>query len=208
MNELKVGCIVLGRLENNCFFLHREGEYDAIVVDPTQTGDVIFCKLREKGLTVRAILLTHGHFDHICGANEMKQISDDALIYASAKEEEILANPELNMSAEMGKPYSVKPDVSVKEGDIITVGSMSCRVLETPGHTKGSICFYFENDGILISGDTMFCESYGRTDFYSGNAKEMRESLNRLMEELPEETKVYPGHGDFTTIGHERKDRI
>ena len=138
----------------------------------------------------------------------MKQISDDALIYASAKEEEILANPELNMSAEMGKPYSVKPDVWVKEGDIITVGSMSCRVLETPGHTKGSICFYFENDGILISGDTMFCESYGRTDFYSGNAKEMKESLNRLMEELPEETKVYPGHGDFTTIGHERKDRI
>lgn len=206
MNELKVGCIELGRLGNNCYFLHRENEYDAIVVDPTMNGDLIFCKLREKGLTVRAILLTHGHFDHICGTNEMKEISDDALIYAGEKEKELLADPALNMSESAnGKAYSVIPDVLVKDGDVITVGTMSCKVIETPGHTAGGVCFYFEEDGVLMSGDTLFCEGFGRTDFPGGSMKDLRASLKRLTEELPEATKVYPGHGDFTTIGHEKE---
>lgn len=208
MNKLIVGCIVLGRLETNCYFLHREGEYEAIVVDPALQGDKVFLKLREKGLTVKAVLLTHGHFDHLLGVNEMKELSavefGGLTIYAGAAEAELLANPELNHSARIGKAYTVKPDVLVKDGDEITVGSMKCKVISTPGHSVGSTCYYFEEDDVLISGDTLFFESVGRTDFPTGDAGALRISVEDKLFSLKDETKVYPGHGDFTTIGHEK----
>lgn len=209
MNKLIVGCIVLGRLETNCYFLHREGEYDAIVVDPAQNGDKVFLKLREKGLSVKAVLLTHGHFDHLLGVNEMKELStvefDGLTVYAGAAEAELLADPELNHSARIGKSYTVKPDVLVKDGDIIEVGSMKCKVIATPGHSIGSTCYYFEEDDVLISGDTLFFESVGRTDFPTGDAGALRMSVEEKLFALKDEVKVYPGHGDFTTIGHEKQ---
>ncbi len=203
MKELKVGCIVLGVLENNCYFIHREGEHDAIFIDPNSRGDKLFIQLREKGLTVKAILLTHGHFDHIMGANEMREISG-AKIYALKEEEELLLDPHLNSSFKVGKSYTVKPDVLVRDGEVLTFGDIKLKVIATPGHTAGGCCFYSEEDGVLFSGDTLFFESVGRTDFETSNAGDMRRSLAKLFE-LPDETKVYPGHGDFTTIGHEKE---
>ncbi len=209
MNKLVVGCIVLGRLETNCYFLHREGEYEAIVIDPAVQGDKVFLKLREKGLTVKAVLLTHGHFDHLMGVNEMKELSavefGGLTIYAGAAEAELLADPELNHSARIGKSYTVKPDVLVKDGDEITVGNMKCKVISTPGHSVGSTCYYFEEDEVLISGDTLFFESVGRTDFPTGDAGALRTSVEDKLFTLKDEVKVYPGHGDFTTIGHEKQ---
>ncbi len=203
MKELKVGCIVLGVLENNCYFIHREGEHDAIFIDPNSRGDKLFVQLREKGLTVKAILLTHGHFDHIMGANEMREISG-AKIYALKEEEELLLDPHLNSSFKVGKSYTVKPDVLVRDGEVLTFGDIKLKVIATPGHTAGGCCFYSEEDGVLFSGDTLFFESVGRTDFETSNAGDMKRSLAKLFE-LPDETKVYPGHGDFTTIGHEKE---
>ncbi len=202
MQELKVGCIVLGILENNCYFIHREGEYDAIFVDPNSQGGKLFTKLREKGLTIQAILLTHGHFDHIMGVNEMREVSG-AKVYASEDEEDLLNDSIKNSSAKVGKTYTVKPDVLLKDGEEITVGSMKCKMIKTPGHTEGGCCYYFEEEGILFSGDTLFCESVGRTDFETGDVAVLKKSLAKLME-LPDEVKVYPGHGEFTTIGHEK----
>ena len=201
--ELKVGCIVLGFLENNCYFIHREGEHDAIFIDPNSRGDKLFVQLREKGLTVKAILLTHGHFDHIMGANEMREISG-AKIYALKEEEELLLDPHLNSSFKVGKSYTVKPDVWVRDGEVLTFGDIKLKVIATPGHTAGGCCFYSEEDGVLFSGDTLFFESVGRTDFETSNAGDMKRSLAKLFK-LPDETKVYPGHGDFTTIGHEKE---
>ena len=203
MKELKVGCIVLGFLENNCYFIHREGEHDAIFIDPNSRGDKLFVQLREKGLTVKAILLTHGHFDHIMGANEMREISG-AKIYALKEEEELLLDPHLNSSFKVGKSYTVKPDVLVRDGEVLTFGDIKLKVIATPGHTAGGCCFYSEEDGVLFSGDTLFFESVGRTDFETSNAGDMKRSLAKLFK-LPDETKVYPGHGDFTTIGHEKE---
>ncbi len=202
MEELNVGCIVLGILENNCYFVHREGETETIFIDPNSQGDKLFVRLREKGLEIKAILLTHGHFDHIMGANEMRNISE-AKIYACEDEAELLSDPNMNTSARFGKSYTVKPDVLLKDGDTVSVGSMHFKVIQTPGHTVGGCCFYSEEDKILFSGDTLFFESCGRTDFETGNASQMKESLRKLME-LPEDVKVYPGHGDFTTIEHEK----
>ena len=202
MEELNVGCIVLGILENNCYFVHREGETETIFIDPDAQGDKLYVRLREKGLEIKAILLTHGHFDHIMGANEMRDISG-AKIYASEDEAELLGDPHMNSSYQVGKSYTVKPDVLLKEGEEIKVGSVTLRMIKTPGHTIGGCCFYSEEDKVLFSGDTLFYESVGRTDFETGSAATLKQSLQKLAK-LPDDVKVYPGHGEFTTIGHEK----
>ena len=133
----------------------------------------------------------------------MREISG-AKIYALKEEEELLLDPHLNSSFKVGKSYTVKPDVLVRDGEVLTFGDIKLKVIATPGHTAGGCCFYSEEDGVLFSGDTLFFESVGRTDFETSNAGDMKRSLAKLFE-LPDETKVYPGHGDFTTIGHEKE---
>ena len=203
MAEIKVGCLTLGLLENNTYFLHREGEYDCILIDPAANGDHIVTRLREKGLEIKAIFLTHAHFDHMMGMEGVKLVCD-APVYGGKKDVLAFADPALNECGMINKSISVKLDHELSEGDEITVGSMKCKVLETPGHTKGGVCYYFEDDGILFSGDTLFFESVGRTDFEGGSASDLKASLEKLFK-LPDETKVYPGHHDFTTIGHEKE---
>ena len=201
MADIKVGCLTIGVLENNTYFLHREGEYDCILIDPAKDGDTIVTRLREKGLEVKAIFLTHGHFDHLLGVAGVKKVSD-APLYGGKDDAELFINPELNHSNKFNNKVSIKLDKELSEGDEITVGSMKCKVLATPGHTAGSICFYFEEEGLLFSGDTLFFETTGRTDFETGSDGDLRKSIDRLLK-LPPETVVYPGHNDFTTIGHE-----
>ena len=204
MSEIKVGCLTLGMLGNNTYFLHREGEYDCIIIDPARDGEMLVTKLREKGLTIKAIFLTHAHFDHIVGVEGVKKLSE-APIYGSAIDKDAYLDPELNLSTEyVHNGISVKLDHEVSDGDEIVIGDMKCKVLITPGHTPGSTCFYFEDDHILFSGDTLFYENIGRTDFPNGSMGDEVRSVERLLS-LPGETKVYPGHNDFTTIEHERK---
>lgn len=200
--SIVVGCLSLGMLENNTYFLHKEGEYDCILIDPAKDGELFVTKLREKGLTIKAILLTHAHFDHILGVEGVKKLCD-AKIIGGADDEEGYLDPEINQSVKINKNISFKLDQKVTEGDEITVGSMKCKVISTPGHTKGGVCYYFEEDGLLFSGDTLFCETFGRTDFEGGSLSDMKKSVDKLLR-LPPETKVYPGHNDFTTIEHER----
>ena len=199
MSEIKVGCLTLGMLGNNTYFLHREGEYDCIIIDPARDGEMLVTKLREKGLTIKAIFLTHAHFDHIVGVEGVKKLSD-APISGSAIDAEAYLDPELNLSTEyVHNGISVKLDHEVSDGDEIVIGNMKCKVLITPGHTPGSTCFYFEDDHLLFSGDTLFFENIGRTDFPNGSMSDEVRSVERLLK-LPPETKVYPGHNDFTTI--------
>jgi len=203
MSQIKVGCLTLGMLENNTYFLHKEGEYDCIIIDPSRDGEKIVTKLREKGLTIKAIFLTHAHFDHILGVEGIKKLTN-APIYGGKDDVEGFLDPSLNQSVKINRQISIRLDHELEDGDEITVGNMTCKVIATPGHTPGGICFYFEEDNILFSGDTLFFETYGRTDFENGSAADMQRSVEKLLK-LPEETKVYPGHNDFTTIEHERK---
>lgn len=206
---LKVEHIVLSMCQTNCYFLHRDGEAETILVDPADQGERIFEELNKRGLKLAGILLTHGHFDHIWGLEgllkKLTEAGENVEVYANAEEKELLGDSSMNVSAAAGRPCNVSADVYLKDGEEIALGGMRCRMIATPGHTAGGGCYYFEEDGILLSGDTLFCESVGRTDFPTGSMSELIRSIKEKLFCLPEETVVFPGHGESTTIGHEMK---
>lgn len=201
---LKIGKFVLSACATNCYFVYEEGKKDVIFFDPGDQGELIYEKLTQAGFSVAAIYLTHGHFDHIEGCNELRELSG-AKIYALDEEADICKDVRLNLSEDFGMAYAVVPDGYVHDGDICTEAGISFRVIATPGHTRGSCVFYFEEDGILIGGDTLFQESVGRTDFPTGSMSTLVRSIKEKLLVLPDEVKVFPGHGESTTIGHERK---
>ena len=201
---IKIGRIVMGVCQTNCYFLYKEGSKDVIFVDPADHGEVLFEKLNEAGFTVSGILLTHGHFDHIWGVKKLKELTG-AKVYAFEGEKVLLEDAVTNLSEQCGRPYTVVPDVYLKDGEELTIADMTCRLIATPGHTIGSCCYYFEEEHILVAGDTLFEESVGRTDFATGSASMLVRSIKEKLFILPEDVAVYPGHGEKTTIGHEMK---
>lgn len=204
MADLKIGRIVLGVCQTNCYFVYEEGKSEVIVFDPADKGDYIYNGLTEKGFRVAAILLTHGHFDHIWGVEKLKELSG-AKVYAFEGEKEVCENPSLNVSQGAGRPCAVKADVYVKDGEDIIIAGMTCRLIATPGHTQGSCCYYFENAKFLLSGDTLFQESVGRTDLPTGSMSTLVRSIREKLMPFPKDVKVYPGHGEATTIGYEKE---
>lgn len=204
MSVVKIGRMLIGSYQTNCYFLFREETKKAIVIDPADNGKMIYDKLTQNGFAVEAILLTHGHFDHIWGSKELRELSG-AKIYALDKEQTLCESVDNNLSAMVGRAYTVVPDEYVTDGAELTFDNISFKVIATPGHTIGSCCYYVEKAGILISGDTLFQESTGRTDFPTGSMSSIVRSIREKLFVLPEETKVYPGHGDSTTIGYEKK---
>lgn len=201
---MKVGKIMLGMCQTNCYYLYEEGSKEAVFVDPADQGAYLYEQVQKEGLQIAGILLTHGHFDHIWGANELRKLSG-AKIYALDVEKALCENAETNLSAQCGRPETVIPDVYVRDGEEITLAGMTAKVIATPGHTVGSCCYYFAKDKALISGDTLFQESVGRTDFETGSYSAIIRSVNEKLFLLPDDVKVYPGHGGETTIGHEKK---
>lgn len=214
MSEIKIGRMVLGVCQTNCYFLYREGSDEVIFVDPADQGEKIYDALKRNGLHVAAIFMTHGHFDHGWGSDALRDAAnadakergaEPVKIYVCDKEQELLEDSHKNVSAGMGRPYTLQADEYVADGTEITVAGMTCKLIATPGHTAGGCCYYFEEAGILISGDTLFEESVGRTDFPTGSMSTLVRSIKDKLFVLPDDTKVYPGHGDSTTIGHEKQ---
>ena len=192
MSKLRIETMVLGMVSTNTYILYKEGENQAVIVDPAAAPERILEKCRQLSLTPAAILLTHGHFDHI-GA-----------VIAGEKEDGLMRDPIRNLSSQFGSSFTAKATRLVKDGDVISLLGMEIQVMETPGHTPGSVCYYIPDEEVLLSGDTLFCESYGRTDFPGGSGSQMIQSIGRLLT-LPEETMVYPGHEGPTAIGHEKQ---
>ena len=213
MAQIKIGKMVLGVCQTNCYFLYREGGAECIVVDPADQGVNIFRALQKNGFRVAGILLTHGHFDHIWGLDELRDAAnaaadedaEPAKAYAYEAERVLLQDADKNVSRQAGRPCKTYADVYVKDGQEITIAGMTCKVIATPGHTAGGCCYYFEEAGFLLSGDTLFAESVGRTDFPTGSMSTLVRSVRERLFVLPDDTKVYPGHGESTTIGHEKE---
>ena len=205
MGAVKIGRITLGMYTTNCYFLYREGNSEVVLIDPADSGDYLYEKLTEKGFSVGAILLTHGHFDHIFGVAALKKKSG-AKVYASSAEAKLLEDEGLNCSESVGRPVRVEVDEFLTDGEELTLCDVPIKVIHTPGHTAGSICFYVEEAGFLIAGDTLFRESVGRTDLPTGSMKTLVDSIREKLMVLPEDTKVYPGHGLPTDIGFEKEN--
>lgn len=201
---LKIGKIVMGSVQTNCYFLYQENEKKIIVIDPADRGEYLYNAFSEKGFEIVAILLTHAHFDHIWGCNKLRELSG-AKVYAWEEEKDLCESASLNVSEDVGRPYVVTVDEYLKDGEQKSIEGMKFKVIGTPGHTKGSCCYYFEDDNILISGDTLFEGSVGRSDLPTGNGGVLIRSLKNKLLCLPEETQVFPGHGGSTTIGEEKK---
>lgn len=204
MAELKIGRMVIGAYGTNCYLVYREGRQEAIVVDPADRGEQIYEALQEKGFTVSGILLTHGHFDHIWGTKALRERSG-AQIYALYAAEKLCEDDGLNVSRQAGRPYTVVPDVYVRDGEEIRIADITCRVIATPGHTADSCCYYFEESGFAVCGDTIFLESVGRTDLPTGSGGTLNRSIREKIFTLPDSVQLYPGHGDSTTVEHEKK---
>ena len=196
--------MVLGMVQTNTWFVLHEETKELILVDPADDAARIIQKIEENEWKLQAILLTHGHFDHIMGVEAVRE-KYQIPVYACRQEEEMLREPSVNMTDQMGKSCSIRPDVFLDDLQVFEAAGFSIQMIHTPGHTKGSCCYYLKEEGVLFSGDTLFCGSVGRTDFPGGSASQIRNSLHRLLAALPDDNSVYPGHDTSTTIGYEKR---
>ena len=195
----------VGPLQCNCSIVGDESSREAIVIDPGDEISTVLSILTKHSLTVKQIVVTHAHIDHVGGAMKLKRATG-APILLNENDSALLAMLDVQASwLGMRPPGDVLIDQSVAEGDVIKAGSLQTQVLHTPGHTEGSICLMFAPQKLLIAGDTLFAGSIGRTDLPGGNHKKIIDSLKGKLLSLPDETLVIPGHGPQTTIGRERE---
>jgi len=204
MSKLEVRKLQLGSLRTNCYLIINQETKETLIVDPADQAERISVELKTKSLKPVAVLLTHGHVDHIGAAEKLRETYQIS-IYAGAKEEALLLEPRANLSAMFGKAMSIKADVPVNDGELLNLAGFEMQVFHTPGHTPGGVCYYIEKEQVLFSGDTLFCESVGRSDFPGGSQKTLIESIKRLFQLLPGETRVFPGHEGETDIAHEKR---
>ena len=204
MRNIKISRCRVGMIQTNCYLAMNQKTGEAFIVDPGDEALRIENALSKMEAKPTAILLTHAHFDHILAVNELKQ-KYAIPVYAFKEEEETLLDPDKNLSGAHGCPTVLKADRLLSDEEAFSEAGFVIRCLHTPGHTPGSCCYYLPDENILFSGDTLFCGSVGRTDFPGGSMAEIVRSLHRLVEELPEQTDVLPGHDQPTTIGEEKK---
>lgn len=197
--------LVVGQLEENCYVVADENTSEAMVIDPGDEPDRIMDVIKKNKFKVTTIVCTHAHFDHVGVIDDIQRATGakilinegDKELYIKVKDQAALWGFDLG-----DMPF---PDGFLNEGDALRVGGLSFKVMHTPGHSPGGICLFGE--GIVISGDTLFQGSVGRTDFHGGDINQLKESFRRLLS-LPEETVVYAGHGGETTIGREKRENM
>lgn len=205
MADLKIKKRILSVCQTNCYYVYREGADEIVVIDPGDMGDVVYEDVRSLGFTkVAGILLTHGHGDHTGGALQLKELTG-AKIYAYEEEAELLKDPEKNLSGWFGPAYGWEADEYFRDNQEFDMAGIHFKVLHTPGHTQGGCCYYDEADSCCFCGDTIFNGSVGRTDFYSGSARALIDSIQKRIFTLPPDTKLYPGHNEETTVAYEMK---
>ncbi len=205
---MKVDRLVLGEFENNCYIARSGDEAsDCLIIDTGLDVQPLLKFLEHGKLTPTAVILTHGHIDHIAGVEILREKYPSILIYIHKLDAEMLTDKTRNLSIMAGSPFTAgKADRIIDEGDTIDEADIRLQVIHTPGHTPGGICLYSEKDNIVFAGDTLFAGSVGRTDFPGSNTTQIIDGITKKLLTLPENTIVYPGHGPETTIGREKTD--
>lgn len=201
---MKIERFVLGSMGTNCYLIVNEETKELVIVDPAVYSDYLVNHVKSEGYMPKAILLTHGHFDHVMGIDGwVKEYGIP--VYLHEEEKEILSDAKLNLSRMFGAGYTYENARSLQDGEEICLAGFAFQVLHTPGHTKGSCCYYVKDEAVLISGDTLFCQSVGRSDFPTGNMDRLVHSIREKLFCLPDDVMVYPGHERQTCIGDEKR---
>jgi hydroxyacylglutathione hydrolase len=195
----------VGPLRCNCTILGDEVTHEAMVVDPGDNIPEILSRLQKHGLTLRQIVVTHAHIDHVGGAALLRKFTG-APVVMNQQDLGLLGMMEMQAGwLGVPTPEVAPPDASAEDGLAIGLAALPAQVLHTPGHTPGSICLHFSDQRLLIAGDTLFAGSIGRTDLPGGDGHQILRSLRDRLLVLPDATRVLPGHGPETTIGEERQ---
>ena len=196
--------LTVGIVATNCYLVWNKATGEGVLIDPGDEAERICSAIAEERVKLKAILLTHGHFDHILVAEELKE-KYDVPLYASKDEKEMLGSSRWNLSGRE-EGIEITDYIPLEDGESIELLGKEWKVISTPGHTKGSVCYFVPGDiPYLFSGDTLFYESYGRTDLYGGSEEAIKKSIKEKLFTLPDETLVYPGHEEATTIANEKQ---
>ena len=197
--------IVLGPVQTNVYFIINDDTKECVIADPADSPQVIEGVLERESLIPKGMILTHGHYDHIAAVEWLKKEMKLPL-YASEAEKRLLGDAELNHSLmSYGRGITAEADVWLKDGEEFDLAGIRFRCMYTPGHTEGSCCYLIDSMKAMISGDTLFEGSIGRTDLPTGSAPAMRQTLRERIRPLDDDITVYPGHGGVTTIADEKK---
>ena len=203
-SNLVIMGLSVGVMPTNCYLVWDNISKEAVVIDPAEDGERIIRWIEKEGLDLKAILLTHGHFDHVMAVDDLRK-KYGVKAYIHELEEEVLGSAQKNCAYMIRSSFEMEADVFVKDGEELQFGSLNLRVIHTPGHTQGGVCYYFYEANTLFSGDTLFCRNVGRDDLPTGNGMALRRSIREKLLVLPEEVIVFPGHNGPTTIGAEKK---
>ena len=202
---MEIKRLIVGMVQTNCYIAVHPETKEAVIVDPGDEAARIEDALAQTGAKAKAILLTHGHFDHVTAMEELRR-DLGVPVYACEQEQAVLADPDKNLSCQfMSGGLYLKADRLLKDQEEFELIGYQFKVIHTPGHTCGSCCYYIASEKVLFAGDTLFEGSYGRIDFPTGNSREMINSVANVLFGLPEDTDVYPGHMGYTTIGDEKR---
>jgi len=204
-------CLPLGELCANCYLISKTGSQECVCIDPGDEGDKLLAKIKERNLQVKTILLTHGHADHVGALNELREAFPEAKVCVHKKDAVMLADPERNLSTFLDRIITCrKPDAELEDGEEFRSAGLDWKVIWTPGHTEGGCCFLCSDpesgENALFSGDTLFHQSVGRTDFPGGNYQALMDSIRNKLLTLPPETLIYPGHGEATSVKAEAEE--
>ena len=205
--NLRIRTIVSRPFDENTYVVGRTDRADVLVVDPGFEPNLILDYLRDEGLTVAAILNTHGHVDHIAGNAAVRRAHPGVPIIIGKGDAAMLTDADLNLSAPYGLPITSPPaDRTLAEGDRLELAGLEFEVFEIPGHSPGHVVFLLRDKPfVVIGGDVLFRGSVGRTDLLGGSFEQLRDGIQKKLWPLPDDTVVYPGHGPVTTIGHEKR---
>ena len=204
MKKAMIEQLVLGMVGTNTWLIKNKESNELLIIDPADESARIEEKIDRMGGIPVAVLLTHGHFDHMLAADDLRDEYGIPII-ACAAEQQVLTDSIKNLSGSWASAHVLLADQWVCDGKKLELAGFSIEVFHTPGHTAGSCCYYLPEEEVLFSGDTLFAQSVGRTDFPGGSSAEIVRSLHKLVDTLPEDTEVFPGHDVSTTIGYEKR---